>query len=71
MSEGREKGIVVIKRQLSVHIDFPVLCGVRLELSLFCPRRLWETMATVLGGGRRFVCKSWGFMTRLQHPATV
>lgn len=33
MGESREKGIVVIKRQLSVHIDFPVLCGVRLELS--------------------------------------
>lgn len=41
-SEGREKGIVVIKRQLSVHIDFPVLCGVRLELSCSAPESLWR-----------------------------
>ena len=39
-SEAREKGIVVIKRQLSVHIDFPVLCGVRLELSCSVPEGL-------------------------------
>lgn len=40
MGKGRQKRIVVIKRQLSVHIDFPVLCGVRLELSCSVPEGL-------------------------------
>lgn len=40
-SKSREKGIVLIKRQLSVCIDFPVLCGVRLELSCSVPETLW------------------------------
>lgn len=61
----------MIKRQLSVHIDFPVLCGVRLELSCSVPEGLWETMATVSGGGRGCINKSWGFMTRPQHHATL
>lgn len=39
-SQGGEKGIVVIKRQLSVRIDFPVLCGVRLGLSCSVPAGL-------------------------------
>lgn len=42
MSKSREKGIVVIKRQLSVHIDFPVLCGVRLELCCSLPEGFWR-----------------------------
>lgn len=53
MSEGREKRIVVIKRQLSVHIDFPVLCRVRLELSCSAPeglRRQW-LLCQEEGGG--------------------
>lgn len=52
-SEGREKGIVVIKRQLSVHIDFPVLCGVRLELSCSVPEglgRQWPLCQEEAGG---------------------
>lgn len=40
MSENREKRTVVSKRQLSVHIDFPVLCGVRLGLSCSVPQSL-------------------------------
>lgn len=40
MSESREKRSVVSKRQLSVHIDFPVLCGVRLGLSCSVPQSL-------------------------------
>lgn len=40
MSESREKRTVVSKRQLSVHIDFPVLRGVRLGLSCSVPQSL-------------------------------
>lgn len=38
-NESKEKRTVVSKRQLSVHIDFPVLCGVRLGLSCSVPQK--------------------------------
>lgn len=61
-SEGREKGIVVIKRQLSVHIDFPVLCGVRLGLSCSLPEglgRQWLLCQEEGGGALTSLGVSW------------
>lgn len=65
MKEAREKGIVVIKRQLSVHIDFPVRCGVRLELSCSVPEGLGRQWPLCQEEGG-----TWGFVTLSQHHAT-